>query len=307
MAGIAVETVTASSAVGHVGGVVADVTATPSARSRSQAGGALEVAARHVVAHRGQHGRDRAHAGAADADDVDAHRAGEIEPTVEWLSHDGRAPRPAPATRSAASGWAKRCSGGGHRVQSARLGEERRQHLVEAVGVELVVGHPHRRPDGDQRLGVGRLVVAGGDRQRHEHRAEADRGQLGHRRAAGAADDHVGRREQALDAVLVPTRWYTRPSGAVVGGRRSSAAGDAPAADASQSRAPTTWRTARSDAVPPALGQPRDRVVDAARAERAAEHRPRRAIGGQAELGPGRGAIPGAVDGEDLRAAPGCR
>ncbi len=49
-----------------------------------------------------------------------------------------------------------------------------------------------RRAARDERLGVRALMVVGRERVRHEDRRLAERGELGERRRAGAADDQVG-------------------------------------------------------------------------------------------------------------------
>ena len=48
-----------------------------------------------------------------------------------------------------------------------------------ALPFKAFFNRPDDRPDVGQRPAVRRLVVAGGDRQRHEDRREADRGELG--------------------------------------------------------------------------------------------------------------------------------
>ena len=58
-----------------------------------------------------------------------------------------------------------------------------------------------RGADGRQRLGVLALVIVGRRRQRHEDRRPADGGDLGQRRRAGAADDHVRRAHLLVHAV----------------------------------------------------------------------------------------------------------
>jgi len=62
-----------------VGGVMADVDVDTERLESGEPGRRLEVAARDGVAHAGEDRGDRAHARAADADDVDALRRAEVD------------------------------------------------------------------------------------------------------------------------------------------------------------------------------------------------------------------------------------
>ena len=55
-----------------------------------------------------------------------------------------------------------------------------------------LVGNHDRGALAHQVLRVVRLVVVHGSRKRHQHRADADRGELGDRERSGAADDELG-------------------------------------------------------------------------------------------------------------------
>jgi hypothetical protein len=65
--------------VGEVGRVVPDVGRDPEDGKPFERWRWSEVGAAHGVAHAGEHGRDRAHAGTTDPDDVDRVRSGEVE------------------------------------------------------------------------------------------------------------------------------------------------------------------------------------------------------------------------------------
>ena len=104
------------------------------------------------MAHVPQHERDGAHAGAADADDVDAPGRREVEARRRqraWASTSS-------ATRAAASGWP--FSRAASRMARRRLGigQERIELEGQPTPVALVIGDGHRRAHADQRLGVAR-------------------------------------------------------------------------------------------------------------------------------------------------------
>ena len=235
-------------------------------------------------------------------DDVDRARVGQVEHgTSPVLASARRACSSASAaTRAAASGWASGVGGIGHGHQSARLGRARTSSSAASRSASSSAsGTSTAAPARDQRFGVGGLVVAGGDRQRHEHGREADRG-----RARPPSSRRPRPRPRRPRPAAASTRSsYRRAVDEPVPAGVAAPARPAVGAAASQSRAPTTWWMARSVAVTPAVGETRDGLVDPRRTERSAEDRDAR-CGRRAGRAPARAASRsrGSVDGQDLGA-----
>ena len=126
--------------------------------------------------------------------------------------------------RSAASRLAERPGAAPAMASSARGSAAQPVDLAgQAVGVELGLGHEHRRPGVGQGAGVGRLVVLGGERPRHEDDGHA-RGRPARRpwwRRLGPPPGRRRRRRGACGLRSAPT-WYQRPSG------RSGRSGERP-------------------------------------------------------------------------------
>ena len=145
------------------------------------------------MAHAGEHGGDRAHARAADADDVDRARTREIE--VGLGMHVGRGTGgllDEVGDARGGVGTAERRARRRHGVEPRRVGEQRvelarRGARPSSSASATTTAAPAR----DERLGVRGLVVARRAGERHEHRRHADDGELGHGDRAGAADDHA--------------------------------------------------------------------------------------------------------------------
>ena len=197
-------------------GVVADVDVDALGPEPLEPGRLLQVGARDPVAHRREHRRDGAHAGAADADDVDRHRLrrgrcamAQPVPSAGRATASTRA-----ATRSAASGRAAAAHGRGHRGPA---GPGRRRSpsssAAEPVDVELGVGDDDRTARGRHgtrrwRSG-GRGSRSGAARGRPARRARPAR----RTEPAGAGDRDVGGLEQQVHAVLVLDRLVEEPPG----------------------------------------------------------------------------------------------
>ena len=159
----------------------------PPASSRSVTGEARRSLPLTAMAEPGEHGRDGAHAGPADADDVHrrgapsrgsgAQRAWACTRAATASAASGRPspPRPCPMATSRS----------GSASSSSRTPASRRP-------VARLVGHHHRGPGLDQRRGVGALVVAGRAGQRHQHGRHAGHRELGHGQGSGPAHHHVG-------------------------------------------------------------------------------------------------------------------
>ncbi len=151
---------------------------TPSTASRCSVAESLRSEPRHAVAHPRQHGRDRAHPGTADPDDVEHPGAREV---------DGRAHRAAPtfadastrsATRSVASGRPRAraaCPMVVSRPGSASSAPSSRSRRAPSSSSSVTITAAPADASG---VGVARLVVGGCTRQRHE-----DRRRPGRRRA----------------------------------------------------------------------------------------------------------------------------
>ena len=135
--------------------------------------------------------------GAADADDVDPPRPREIQD----VSH-ARAPRRGrrPGRRRRGAHW----PASPRAIASRRVGSSSMAHSSSSSrsAVSSSSGTRTAAPDVGQHAGVGRLVVARRDRQRHEHGRHTERGEL-RDAATGAGHGDVGGREQQVDVVLV--------------------------------------------------------------------------------------------------------
>ena len=144
-----------------------------------------EVGAGDLVALRREHLGDAAHAGAADADEVDA---------LDLVLHRARAPSAMQASatrarrvraRDLARGDCAIASSDSRRAATARRAARRSRR-------ELRLRNLQRRAGVDEKLRVGALLVGDRAGQRHDDRADADRGELGDGDRAAAADDEVG-------------------------------------------------------------------------------------------------------------------
>ena len=248
----------------------------------------------------GQHRGDGAHAGAPDADDVDAPGRRQVDAGVApRLSHGRRAASTRAATPSAASrrptpgAAARHGRRAGRRVgqQGARPRRTRRSASSSASGTSTRRRRrrpgPGRWPSGGRR---GRRAAARGP-------TAADDGQLGHGVAAGPADRTSAAASEQVHAVLVLDRLVDQPVRRRAASARGRRRGPSPGA-------PTTWRTARSAAVGPALDQRRSTalLIRGAPERPPMTRRPRVGRSGRprAARAAARPAAP--VDGEDLGA-----
>ncbi len=156
---------------------------------------------------------------------------------------------------------------------------------LEAVDVEVGVGHHHGGAGLGEDAGVGRLVVAGRDRQGHHDRRHPEGGQLGAGAGAGAGHRDVGGGQRHRHAVLVGHQLVDQAPGRQVG-RVGGQRGVVPAAR----------HVAHGDvaAVAPPVGQRPDgrRSPGSSRATRWSPARRCGRAGGPARPGPGR--APGA-------------
>ena len=202
-----------------------------------------------------------------------------------------RSPRPgqppARPRRPAQAGGRRR-----HGGQARRIGQEAVDHVGQPLPVELVVGYQQRRTGPLQHSGVGRLVVARRAGQRNQHRGQPHRGQLGHRRGSGPADDQIGGGQTGRHGLLEADRLVEE---------RLAGGGAVSAASSSQSRSPTTWRSARSLPRAPALPDGEGGMVEPAGPQRAAVDEDEVTIEGHPEPGSGLVALAPAVDSQDLR------
>ncbi len=80
----------------------------------------------------------------------------------------------------------------GDRHREQRFARVRGEPLRQPLGRELRLRNLRRRARVDEELRVGALLVGDRAGQRHDDRADADRGELGDRRRAAAADDEIG-------------------------------------------------------------------------------------------------------------------
>ena len=129
----------------------------------------LEVRALHVVAQVQQHLGDAAHAAAADADEVDgvdaAHAVVHARASCRGDAGVREPLGPRPVMAVAARGARHRARGRGRAGPSSsrsRVGQRARRELA------LRAAAP-RRPRCTSELGVARLVVVHGRRERHQH------------------------------------------------------------------------------------------------------------------------------------------
>ncbi len=149
-----------------------------------------------------QHLGDAAHAGAADADEVDAAQAGHLP------EHRRRAHRATSARRStmasAAPGRARRRAASAMRCSVASGVSSAPPTAPRAAPRAAPMSPPRRRARAPRRRapspGVA-LLVAGRDRQRHQDRRPPGGAQLGERDGAGARDDEVSGGERRRDVV----------------------------------------------------------------------------------------------------------
>ena len=253
-----------------------------------------QVAARHVVAHLGQDEGDGAHARPADTDDVVAAGHGQVDrhrwPGSLTCSLTGAASRSArPGRRCDRRHRGRRPSGPAHpsRPGAPDPGGGDRPRPAGARR-ELDLGHQQRTAGAREHLGVGRLVVLGGQRPRHQDRGQADGRQLGHGGGSGSRQHQVGGGVGEVHGVFVAHHLVPEAVGALLRCERRrvvTAADD----------------VADREVLPVSLlgGQGCDHVVQLARAERPAHHEQREAVGRQPERRPRAGLVPGPVDAED--------
>ncbi len=190
----------------------------------------VDVAARHGMAHLGEHGGDRAHARATHADHVQPQRwSRQVERS------DGRASGPAPADPSpatggrlmgvsvttavtprrhagnlldqgrqgvAAVGLAERSGSPRHRRQRDGVTTQALDLGIDPLCAQLRLRDQHRCSGVGQPAGVVGLVVACRRRPGNQDRGHADRGELGTVLAPAARQDEVGRRVHQGHLVL---------------------------------------------------------------------------------------------------------
>ena len=297
----------------HVRAVVADVHGDAGRPQAVEHRALAEVDPGHVVAHLGQRQRDRAHPRPADTDHVqpaglrqverrDWHTGvrarGAAEVGVDAVITTGpgygrhlrraadanrhrrldgavlsRAVRPTrPAGQRAGDAPPQLGRVGRQRRQLVRVGSkplDRRRQLAD-----LGLAQQHRRRRVGEPAHVGRLVVLGRRRPRHEDRRRARDRDLVHRAGPAAPDQQVGApRTRAACAAR------SRPAGSAH--RRSpSRRGPASCEEARRRRA---WRIASARSSATSGEQLDDRLVEHARSLRAAHHGDDEAVVGQTE------------------------
>ncbi len=150
-----------------------------------------------------------AHANAANPHEVNPSRPSQHHAPAGTPFAEGRfaMSRTRSTITRAASGRAKRLTAAASWARRGSSSSSARMPRGQRGPGQLALLEQVRRADARQRLGVPALVIVGGGRQRHEDRRPADGGDLGQRRRAGAADDHVRRAhllvhalEEGLDA-----------------------------------------------------------------------------------------------------------
>ena len=198
----------------------------------------------------------------------------------------GRLQRPSVASRSSASRGTSRRGRGTHRRQPVGVGDQSRHGGRDPLRAHRPVGDEQPAPGVDDRAGVV-LLLAVADRQRHEDGRQADRRGLGHRGGAGPADHEVGRGVGQVHPVDEGRRRRTGP-------RRCPATSP-------RTGGPTTCST-WTPAAASAGAAPDDRLVEPARALRAAGHQQRGAVGVEPEERAGLVATRGPVQARDHRA-----
>ena len=268
--------------VPHLRGVLPDVDARTEGAQRRQHRSVLGVGAGDGDAA-GQHQPgDAGQGGAADADEVHPAQLLGGQQHVGHGHPHGDIPAAAStirASRTSASRGTRSAAAADMAARRSRVGEERRHVVLHPLRRQVTVVDEHASPDGDDRLGVARLLAVA-VREGHEHRGQPHAGDLGHRVGTGAADDQVGGGVGEVHPLDVGEH--------VVGGVTR------PVLDPGLLHPPRVVHHLHAG-VEQRTGGARDGVVDPPRALRAAGHQQRRPLLVEPEraprLGPGGGAI----------------
>ncbi|SOY49839.1 hypothetical protein CBM2585_A160381 [Cupriavidus taiwanensis] len=173
----------------HVGSVMAVHDGGAQRRQAPRGGVVAHVRARDLVSQVQQDLGDAAHAGAADAHEVDV-----LDDMLHWIAASLTS---VPGQLAAHLGDAPGCLRLGQSARQARHVLQLRpgqagDGLRQALGRQVVLLHQQGRALAGQKLCVGGLVIIHRVRERHEQRRHARRGHFRHRHRAGAADHQVG-------------------------------------------------------------------------------------------------------------------
>ena len=180
---------------GDIGGVVADQAEDAAGPQAIEIGAVLQVAPLHAIAARVHHFGDRAHADAADADDVEQACLIGVGKTHARTLHYSALVRASSSARSASlltasvSAMALPLA-----AAAAKTSGEDRSRCISPARRSVVSScwRTHQPPPpSSQPLRVFELIVVERVRERHQQRGPADRHQLGDGRGAGPRHDEM--------------------------------------------------------------------------------------------------------------------